>query len=148
MKNKIFILLIILCISFTLFSAEAGMFAGIVNNPSKMAYGFTGVLGIIIPFTSIEVEYGKFIDTDIKNISVSLRIKKKLGKIAPYFVLGVGTNFDKITFNFSEYDNYSLIGGGIYLFLIDFMSLRFDFRNLHYSEINRFRISAGLYFHL
>lgn len=129
-------------------SAEAGIFAGNVSNPSKMVYGFTAMLGIIIPFTSIEVEYGKLIDTEIKNISVSLRIKKKLGNFAPYFIVGVGTNFQKITFNFSEYDNYSLIGGGIYLYLIDFMSLRFDLRNFHYSEVNRFRMSAGLYFHL
>lgn len=126
-----------------------GVMAGSVSKPSQSFWGFSGQMGMIVPVLKLDFEWARYSgDPDTNAMTAGIMVRPKLGKISPFGVLGVGTEFDTISFEFSRYNSYSFFGFGVHLFLMDIMSLRADARFLHFTDHSRFRISAGLFVHL
>ena len=81
-------------------------------------------------------------------ITAGIKFRPKFGKLAPYGIIGVGGEFEHLTFNFSKYDKFTFIGGGAHLFFSDMISIRTDIRFLNFSDSTRTRFSGGIFFHL
>ncbi len=149
MKNKFLIILIfVFLFSFNLISYDLGFIVGTVNNPNTFLYGLSGSMRLIVPTLKVEFEIYSKTEYSNSTMSVVVKINPKFGKFSVYGILGAGTEYEDITFDFSEYNGFTFIGGGAHLYLIDIMSLRFDFRLLSFSTINRLRLSLGLFVHI
>lgn len=149
MKNKVIIFLVFVFVfSGNLISYDLGFIVGTVNNPPTFVYGLSGSMRLIVPTLKVEFEiYSKPEDSD-SVMSVGVKINPKFGKFSVYGILGAGTEYEELTFDFSEYNGFTFIGGGAHFYLIDMLSLRFDFRLLSFSADDRIRLSLGLFVHI
>jgi len=126
-----------------------GVMAGTTSKPTQSFWGFSGQMGLIVPTLKLEIEWMRQNGGEGGNVLLAgIMFRPKFGSISPYGVLGVGTEFDTITFQFNRYNSFSFLGFGVHLFLMDILSIRADCRFLTFSERNRFRISAGLFVHI
>jgi hypothetical protein len=149
MKKRILIFISILFIfAASLFSLELGLIAGSITKPSEAIYGISACSGIIIPLLKFEVEYYNLADRKFEALTTGVKLRKRFRKFAPYGVVGVGSEFDNLTFNFDKYETFFFVGGGIHLYVGGFLSLRADIRFLNFSDTNKTRLSVGAFFHL
>jgi hypothetical protein len=131
-----------------IFAIEVGLIGGNISNPSKFNYGISGGSGMFIPMLKFELEFYQLAESTRKGLTTGIKFRPKLGKLAPFMIVGAGTEMEKITFQLSEYDFFTFIGGGIHYFAIRNLSLRLDVRFLNFSAANRTRLEAGIFFHL
>jgi hypothetical protein len=148
MTKKLLILAGCLFLSLNLGALEAGLFTGPSSSPDTFTYGLSAGMGSILPMITLEVEGWKLKEQGLTALSGALKFRPKLGKFSPYLIIGVGTEFEKLNFHFSQYHTNTIIGGGAHLFFSGVLSLRFDLRFLHFSDIDRTRISGGIFIHL
>ncbi len=148
LKKFIVFIFIILFISSLVFSIEFGFLAGKNTKPSNTALGLSAGMGLLIPMVKFEFELMNQNSTDLKTIAVGIKIRKKIGSLAPYVVIGAGTRFEKFSITFSNYDYFTYIGGGTHFYVLPLLSLRFDVRYQSYSDINNVRLSIGAFAHL
>jgi hypothetical protein len=130
------------------FALDAGLIAGSVSQPSSFFYGLSAGSGTIVPMLKFEFEGWRIQESGLNSLSAAVKFRPKFGKLAPYAFLGAGGEFEKLNFRFSEYRFYSMVGGGFHIFFTSMFSLRFDLRFLHFSDINRTRVSGGIFIHL
>jgi hypothetical protein len=126
---------------------EAGIHAGLVTRPNTANAGLSITMGFIVPLLRFECEYFNIYDVNRKSLNGGIRFMPKLSHVAPYLILGLGTEFAKINFDFKDYAGYSFLGGGLHIFMIEFMSLRLDCKYLNYRHFDRIKFSGGLVFH-
>lgn len=146
--KSILLIIVLLLISNTMYSIEFGFLADKNTEPSGTALGFSAGMGLIIPLLKFEFELMKKKNTGIDTIGFGLKIRKKIGKFAPYAVIGAGARFDKFSITFSNYNYYTFVGGGTHLYFLHFFSLRFDVRLQSYNSNNNVRFSIGAFAHL
>lgn len=127
---------------------EAGFVAGSIRQPSSFCYGLSAGMGLIVPMLKLEFEGYRIKESGWNSLSAAVKFRPKFGRFAPYALLGAGSEFEKFNFRFSEYNFYTMIGGGIHIFFSSMFSLRFDLRSLHFSDFNQTRISGGVFIHL
>jgi hypothetical protein len=148
MIKKTILLIGCLLLALNASALDAGLIAGSINQPSSFCYGLSAGMGLIVPMLKFEFEGYRIKELGLNSLSAAIKFRPKFGSFAPYAFLGVGSEFEKLNFHFSEYNFYSMIGGGFHLFLSSMFSLRFDLRFLHFSDIDRTRVSGGVFFHL
>ena len=147
--KKLFLLILLLfSISNFVLPVEFGFLAGKNTKPSDTTLGFSAGTGLIIPMVKLEFELMKQNDAELNVAGVGIKIRKKVGKFAPYAVIGAGTRFDKFSITFSGYDYFTYIGGGTHFYILQLFSLRFDVRYQSYSEENNVRFSVGIFAHI
>jgi hypothetical protein len=147
--NKRFILSVfILLFSLNLLSVELGLIGGKMSNPSEFNYGLSGGFGLFIPFLKMELEFGPLSESELNVLTAALKIRHKFGKLAPFAAVGVGTQFEKLGFDFDQYEFFTSIGGGVHLYFASLFSVRVDIRFQNFSDRNRIRFGAGIFFHL
>lgn len=127
---------------------DAGVVAGSLNQPSSFFYGLSAGVGAIVPLLKFEFEGYRISEADMNSLSAAVKLRPKLGSFAPYALIGAGGEFVKLDFHFSEYRFYTMLGGGFHVFFSSLFSLRFDLRFLHFSDVNKTRISGGAFIHL
>jgi len=147
-KSLIIFLFIFVVLTAAMGAVEIGFIAGTLNNPGGFSYGLSSGGGFIVSLIRFEIEIYKITNSDYKGISGSMKVRPKFGKFAPYAVLGFGTDYATFNFKFDQYRSFTFIGGGLHLFLGDMLSFRFDLRFLNYTDINKTRLSAGIFIHL
>ncbi len=152
-KVKTITFFIILTMLFTVpsFTFELGLIGGTIGGGGQTnegIYGISGGFGFIIPMVKFEVEYYNLNDRRFEAVTGGVKVRKRFGKFAPYAILGGGAEFENLTFKTSEYETFFFIGGGVHVFLIDFLSVRADLRFQTFSEFNKTRFSLGVFFHL
>lgn len=142
---------IFLLFSYGLFSFEAGITIGTITKPSRLNYGLSGGMGFLVPMVKFELEIYRKADTvapEVQNaVTGGIKFRPKMGKFAPYAIVGFGTEFSGLGFDFDDYESFTFIGGGVHYYAAGMISLRADIRFLNYSGYNRTRLSAGLFFH-
>lgn len=148
MNKKMLLLAIILLCALSASALDLGLVAGSLSRPSGFFYGFSVGSGTIVPILKLEFEGYRISATGRNSLSVAVKLRPKFGAVAPYAVLGAGTEFAKLNFRFSEYDAYTFIGGGIHYFLTSMISLRADVRFLNLPAADKTRISGGFFIHL
>jgi len=148
MNKKTIFLAGILCLSLNAFALEAGLIAGSINQPTGFFYGLSAGTGAIVPMLKLEFEGCRINETGWNSLSAAVKIRPKFGSLAPYALLGVGGEFEKLDFHFSDYRFYTMIGGGAHIFFTSMFSLRFDLRFLHFSDMNKTRVSGGFFIHI
>lgn len=148
MNKKLLPLLFLLVFPIQGRAIELGAVGGHTGNPSEMGYGLSSGFGLIIPFLKTEIDWFRLPGSRLNFVSVSVKLRPKLGKFSPFVAAGVGTQFEKVAFDFGGYDWFSLIGGGIHYFFSGFFSIRLDVRFQNFSDRSRMRIAAGVFFHL
>ena len=127
---------------------EFGVFVAKSNQPVSFNIGFSGGLGLLIPFLKLEIEAVNQKDAGKHLLTGAIKFRPKLKKFAPYVTLGAGSEFERFHLRFREYDFFTFVGGGLHLYLIPNFSLRLDIRVLRFSEFNRTRIGIGAFIHL
>jgi hypothetical protein len=127
---------------------DAGLIAGSISQPSSFFYGLSAGSGTIVPLLKFEFEGYRIGESGWNSLSAAVKFRPKFGRFAPYAVLGAGSEFEKLNFRFSEYRFYSMAGGGFHIFFTSMFSLRFDLRFLHFSDINKTRVSGGIFIHI
>jgi hypothetical protein len=127
---------------------DAGFIAGSISQPASFFYGLSAGSGTIVPIVKFEFEGYRIKETGLNSLSAAVKIRPKFGSFAPYAFLGVGSEFLKFDFHFSEYSFYTMIGGGFHVFFTSLFSLRFDLRFIHASDFDRTRVSGGVFIHL
>jgi hypothetical protein len=152
MIKKVLLLLIVLGLCSTGLSAfEVGLIGGTITNPNHSVYGVSGSMGFLVPMVKFELELYKIHGTEFPElpnaITGGIKFRPKLGKFAPYAVLGAGVEFDSLGFDFDDYEKFTFIAGGVYFYITGMISLRGDIRFHNYSGYNRTRLSAGIFFH-
>lgn len=147
-KKKCVYLIFFLGLVLKIFPIEVGLIGGNISNPSEFNYGLSGGSGLIIPMLKFELEFYQMAETNFKALTAGLKLRPKFGKLAPYIIVGAGTELDKFTFKFSEYEFFTFFGGGIHYFLIRNVSIRLDIRFQSFSAANKTRLEAGVFFHL
>jgi len=140
--------LLFLLFSINIFAVEFGLIAGKNTEPSATTMGFSAGMGMLIPMVNFEFEMMKKTDVSLKEMAVGVKIRKKIGGISPYVVIGAGTRFEKFSITFSGYDYYTYIGGGLHYHIIHFFSIRGDVRYQSYADFNNVRLSIGIFAHL
>jgi hypothetical protein len=140
--------LALLFFSFPLFSVELGIIGGTMTNPSELNYGLSGTLGLFVPLLKMEFEFSVSPDSDLMAFCLSAKLRPKFGKLAPFAVVGAGATFEKINFDFDQYEFFTLIGGGVQYFIGGFFSFRVDIRFQNFSDMNRIRFAGGIFLHL
>ena len=148
MRKNSGLVVIVLLFSIQLLPIELGVIGGSISNPSELNYGLSGGTGLFIPLLKMEFEFSMTPDSDLMEFSAAAKIRPKFGKLAPYAVAGVGVVFEKIGFDFDQYEFFTLIGGGVHFFFGGFFSLRADIRFQSFPDQNRIRLSGGFFFHL
>jgi len=127
---------------------DAGFIAGSSNQPTSFCYGLSAGSGTIVPMVKFEFEGFRIKELGQNSLSAAVKFRPKFGNFAPYVFVGAGGEFAKLTFHFSEYGFYTMAGGGFHIFFSSMFSLRFDLRFLHFSDIDRTRVSGGVFIHL
>lgn len=127
---------------------EAGLIAGSISQPSSFCYGLSAGMGLIVPMLKLEFEGYRIKEPGLNSLSAAVKFRPKFGSFAPYVFLGAGSKFEKLNFSFSEYNFYTMLGGGFHIFFSSMFSLRFDLRFLHFSDIDNTRVSGGIFIHL
>jgi len=149
LRNRVFFFaLFFFIVSSLAYSLEFGIIGGNTSNPSETTFGFSAGFGFIVPLVKMEVEYYNLNDRAYEALTAGVKLRKKLGKLAPYAVIGVGAEFEKVTFRTSEYNSFLFVGGGAHLFLNSLISFRADIRFLNFSGKNKTRLTLGAFFHL
>ena len=134
--------------TFYAFSFEFGMLAGVISKPSKLTYGLSAGAGFIVPMLKFEAEIYKISDTEHDGLTFGIKFRPKFGKLSPYAILGVGTEYKKFDFRTSSYKWFTFVGGGLHIRLMGSASLRLDVRYLNFSKKSRVRLTAGIFIHL
>ncbi len=129
-------------------AVDAGFIAGSLNQPSSFFYGLSAGAGAIVPMVKFEFEGYRIKEAGLNSLSAAITLRPKFGSFAPYALLGVGSEFEKLNFRFSEYRFYTMLGGGFHIFFSSLFSLRFDLRFLNFSDVNKTRVSGGVFVHL
>ncbi|HNX96674.1 MAG TPA: hypothetical protein PKK12_03245 [Candidatus Aminicenantes bacterium] len=142
------LLLLFLCPAVSLPAIDFGLFGGSMGHPGKLTFGGALRTGMFIPFTRLEFEASRGLEPKRTMMSVALQVTGKFGHLAPYALAGVGTTFDRLNLHFSEYETMTFLGGGIHLYLIEYLSLRGDIRFVRLEGENYTRLSAGIFAHL
>ena len=149
MNKKILISIFLFIVLFyNLCGYEFGIIAGTINKPSSFNYGLSGGMGFIVPMLKFEVELYKKSGTDYDALTGGVKFRPKLGKISPYAILGIGTEFKKFDFHSNNYDGFTFFGGGVHIHLVGPASFRVDFRYLNFSFVNRVRLTGGIFINL
>jgi len=144
MKKYIIILSIVFFVS-TIYSAELGFIVGTVNNNTGLNIGFSAGMGMLLPLLKVEYELTKNPDIGNKTITTGIKLKPKLGNFSPYALIGIGTDFEKFSLEFSSYSTFTLYAGGLYIYFSKLFSIRFDFRFMNYKTFNKTRLSGGIF---
>lgn len=139
---------IFLVFSAAVFSIEMGLIFGSINKPSEAIYGFSAGSGMLVPLLKLEFEYYNLADRRYEAVTIAVKVRKRFRKIAPYGVLGVGSEFDNITFDIDEYEPFFFVGGGIHYYIAGIFSIRADLRFQNFKDISKTRFSVGAFFHL
>lgn len=150
-KNRKTLLLLLTAVVFFIKTApavELGVIGGPMTNPQSFAYGFSVGSGMILPILKIEFEGFRVINETDNILTAGIKLRPKLGKIAPYGIIGAGVRFQRLNFDFNAYRFFTFFGGGLHFYVADMLSLRLDIRWLDHGEDNRFRFSVGLFLHL
>jgi hypothetical protein len=148
-SKRTFLALLLLTTGSTgLYSLEAGFIAGHLSLDSANFYGLSAGSGIFIPLTRLEFEGYRFSGPATNTLTAGIAFRPKLGRVAPYMIIGAGADFEKLNFHFSDYRAFSFLGGGCHLFLSSILSLRFDIRFIHSRDENRTRLSGGVFLHI
>ncbi len=148
MIKKAFFLAVILFSVMDLSALDLGLIAGSISQPSSFCCGFSVGSGTVVPLVKFEFEGYRIRKTGMNSLSAAVKLQPKFGKLAPYALLGAGSEFEKMNFRFSEYDFYTFFGGGLHVIFNSLVSLRADLRFLHFSDLNKTRISGGFFIHL
>jgi hypothetical protein len=148
MNKKISFLAVILFMSLGSYALDLGVIAGSISRPSSFCFGLSIGSGTVLPLLKFEFEGYRIRESARNSLSAAVKLKPKFGRFSPYVLLGAGGEFEKLNFRFSEYAFHTFIGGGLNILFESLFSLRFDLRFLHYSDINRTRISGGIFIHL
>jgi hypothetical protein len=127
---------------------DAGFIAGSISQPTSFFYGLSAGSGTIVPMVKFEFEGYKVKESAGNSLSAAVKFRPKFGSFAPYVFVGAGSEFAKLTFHFSEYSFYTMVGGGFHVFFSSMFSLRFDLRFLHFSDIDRTRLCGGVFIHI
>ncbi len=154
MMKKIAIFTVLsLVLATGLFSIELGLIGGNISNPSHGFYGLSSGSGFFVPMLKIEFELYRKTKTEdpefANTASAGIKFRPGFGPFMPYAVVGVGAEFKKFTLDFGKdkYDFFTFIGGGVHYKVAGMISLRADIRFLNFSDYNRTRLSAGVFFH-
>jgi hypothetical protein len=127
---------------------EVGLIAGSSSQPESFLYGLSAGFGVIVPMLKFELE-GYRLDGPEKNrLGASVKFRPQFGKFAPYALLGAGAEFARISFEFSGYSFYTMMGCGLQILFSRLFSLRVDLRFLAISGVHDTRISGGVFVHL
>ena len=149
-KLLVFIVIMLIC-SVGLFSFEIGLIGGTITEPSHSVYGLSAGMGFLIPMLKFEVEVFKVHEAEFPQlpniITGGIKLWPKMGKFSPYAIVGIGTEFEKLEFDFDEYERFTFIGGGVHYSIAGMISLRADVRFLNYSGFNRTRLTGGIFIH-
>jgi hypothetical protein len=137
-----------LLLAMNAYALDAGLIAGSISQPSSFFYGLSAGSGTIVPMVKFEFEGYRIKESGLNSLSAAVKFRPKFGSFAPYAFLGVGTEFAKLNFRFSEYSFYTMAGGGFHIFFSSMFSLRFDLRFLHFSDSDMTRVSGGFFIHL
>ncbi|MGD2086025.1 MAG: hypothetical protein PVH61_07565 [Candidatus Aminicenantes bacterium] len=152
MKKIIIVTFLCLFFSTGLFSLELGVIGGNISNPSHLNYGLSGSFGFLIPMVKFEFEYTRQADAEEleypNTFTGAIKFRPAFGRLMPYGVLGIGTDFRSFNLDFDEYESFTFIGGGIYYKMMAVFSIRADIRFLNFSGYNRTRLSAGIFIHI
>lgn len=148
MNKRTIFLSCIMLFSLNMTALDLGLTAGSISQPSSFIYGISAGSGTIVPMLKFEFEGFRIAETGMNSLSAAIKFRPKFGVFAPYAVLGGGSEFARLNFHFSEYAFYTFVGGGFHLFFNSMISLRADLRFLHLSDVNKTRISGGLFIHL
>lgn len=147
MFKRLFMSVLLLILSVNLISVELGLIGGKMTNPSEFSYGLSGGSGLFFPLLKMEMEFTPLIESESNVLTASLKIRPKFGKFAPFAVVGVGVQFDKLNFDFDEYEFFTSIGAGLHIYFGGLFSLRLDIRFQNFSDRNRIRFGVGGFFH-
>lgn len=149
MSRRTFLALLLLAVGgMSLYSLEAGFIAGRLSADSANFYGLSAGSGIFIPMTRLEFEGYRLSDLAMNALTAGIAFRPKLGRVAPYMIIGAGAEFEKLNFHFSDYHTFTFLGGGCHLFLAPILSLRIDIRFSHSQDANGTRLSGGIFLHL
>jgi hypothetical protein len=148
MNKKTILLAGMLFLSLNAFALDLGLVAGSLSHPAGFTYGLSAGSGTIVPMLKFEFEGCRISESGWNTLSAAVKFRPKFGIFAPYAVLGAGGEFEKLNFHFSDYRFYTFAGGGFHLFFTSMFSLRFDLRFLHFSDLDKTRISGGFFIHL
>jgi hypothetical protein len=140
--------IVVLSLMTGLWGYDLGVIGGFLSQPSDTLVGFSGSTRLIVPGLKLEFEMYKILETPGSTISTGVKFNPKLGKISLYGILGVGTGFEKLNFDFDQYRVFTFLGFGIHIYLMEILSIRGDMRFYNYSDLNRNRLSAGIFLHL
>lgn len=127
---------------------DAGLIAGSISQPSSFCYGLSAGMGMIVPMIKLEFEGYRIKESGLNSLSAAVKFRPKFGRLSPYVFLGVGSEFIKLNFHFSEYSFYTMTGGGLHIYFSSMFSLRLDLRFLRFSDVSQTRISGGIFLHL
>jgi len=164
MKKQIVSLPVMMLLGFVLIfstqlqGVELGAIIGTETNPSHLTYGLSCSMGFLIPLLKGEVELTR-IDSGEEStnnalseafdrstgLSLGIKFCPQLGKFSPYAVVGIGAEFDTFTLDFGDMEKYTFVGGGLYFHAAPMISLRGDLRFLNFSDVNRTRITVGVF---
>jgi hypothetical protein len=148
MIKKTIFLTVCLLLALPAPALDAGFIAGSISQPSSFFYGLSAGSGTIVPMVKFEFEGYRIKESGLNSLSAAVKFRPKFGSFSPYVFLGVGSEFAKLNFHFSDYDFCTMVGGGFHIFFSSMFSLRFDLRFLHFSDIDRTRVSGGVFIHL
>ena len=152
MKKIIIVVFFCLFFSTGLFSMELGVIGGNISNPSYLQYGVSTSFGFLVPMVKFEFEYTRKADADELEypnaFTGAVKFRPSFGRLMPYAVLGIGTEFQSFNLDFDEYESFTFIGGGVYYKMMAVFSIRADIRFLNFSGYNRTRLSAGIFFQI
>jgi hypothetical protein len=127
---------------------EAGFIAGQSSSGSTFFYGLSAGSGVFVPMTRLEFEGYRLSGVGRNVLAAGVAFRPRLGRVAPYVILGAGAEFEKLNFRWSDYRSFTFLGGGCHLFLVQILSLRLDVRFAHFRETNTTRISGGIFLHI
>ena len=148
MKKFILILTILLLATTFIHSSELGFVIGNMNRKTGLTLGLSVGMGMLLPMLKVEYELMKNPDLGNKSITTGIKLKPKFGNFSPYCLVGIGTDFEKFSLQFSSYDTFSFYGAGIYLYFGKIFSIRFDLRFFDYKYVNKTRLTGGIFINI
>ena len=115
---------------------EFGAYAGTLNETGTTLIGLTLDSGFLVPIVKVETEAYMFVGKERsgKVITLALKIRPNLGRVAPYAVAGVGTELERLDFSQAKDRYFTFIGGGVVVGLAAIFSVRLDIRFQQHGE--------------
>lgn len=147
-KKPVLLLFSVFLIIKTVPGVDLGVIGGPLTNPQSFSYGFSVGSGFLVPILRVEFEGFRIINETDNTLTAGIKLRPKLGKVAPYGILGAGARFPRLSFDFNTYHFFTFFGGGLHFFAADMLSIRLDIRWLDVGDDNRFRFSVGLFLHI